>query len=173
MQPKTSGDAYKPKWRHFHPQSRVWLMNPFPHEVHFYVADESNVQYKYILPGNTTSELPGGMIATLGVKTIVDEMIQNNSQDVLRIWDEEVRKKYEDKVIKKYKEAPENRFATNGAKEINLGMTYDEDESDQPEVKTNEEEPAFPELAESSVDETKPDIEPAFTSSGPQVIEED
>lgn len=170
MQPNTRGDSFKPKWRHFHPQARVWVLNPFNHDVEFKVADDYNNQYTYKMPANSTSELPGGMIATLGLKAIIDEMIQNNSEDLLRIWDEDVRKKYEDQVIQKVKEAPENRFAKNGpAGEIDLGVK--EDDNDEPQEiidEAKEEEKAFPAL-----DDAPPEVVPAFTSDAPQVIEED
>lgn len=109
MQPQSQSDnrradGFKPKWRHFHPMDRVWVNNPFDHDVMYQVADEYNRPYKYVLPAHKVSELPGGAIATLGVKAIVDELIQNTPSDEMRMWDENVRKKHEDSIIMREKQ---------------------------------------------------------------------
>ena len=91
----TKQDAYKPRWKHFHPQSTVWVKNPFDHDVEFQVADEYDRPIKYVMPKGKVSELPGGAVATLGVKRIVDELIQNSPTDKGRMWDENVRTKFE------------------------------------------------------------------------------
>lgn len=109
MQPQSQSDnrradGFKPKWRHFHPMDRVWVNNPFDHDVMYQVADEYNRPYKYVLPAHKVSELPGGAIATLGVKAIVDELIQNTPGDEMRMWDENVRLKHETDIIMREKQ---------------------------------------------------------------------
>lgn len=143
MQPSTA-DGYKPKWRHFHPQSTVWVQNPLSHDVVFQVADEHNNPYQYKLPQNKTSELPGGAVATLGVKAIVDELIQNDKNDVLRIWDEQVRSKYEEQVILRIKEASVRPQASGPVGEIDLSVTASDEAPD--DVPESTEETAFPDL---------------------------
>lgn len=123
MQPTSKADQFEPKWRHFHPQSTVWVQNPFDHDVIYQVADEQNVGYQYRLPANKVSELPGGMIATLGVKEIVDQLIMNDKSDALRIWDKEVRLKYEEKVILRVKDAPAQVASQSEGGEIDLSVT--------------------------------------------------
>lgn len=143
MQPQSRNDAFQPKWRHFHPQSVVWVQNVLPHDVVFKVADEHDVQYEYKMPAGKISELPGGSVATLGVKAIVDELIQNNKNDVLRIWDKEVRGKYEDEVILRVKDAPskEDRLGQGGTINLGVGLSVAEEE-DEP----------LPEIAEEAVE---------------------
>lgn len=96
--------GFKPKWRHFHPAARIWVQNPFDHDVVFKVADEYNRPWMYRLPAGKVSELPGGSIATLGIKAIVDELIQNSKDDAMLMWDQGVRKKHEDTIILREKE---------------------------------------------------------------------
>lgn len=128
MQPNKS-DQYKPRWKHYHPQSTVWVQNPFDYDIVYQVADEHNIPYTYRLPANKISELPGGAIATLGVKEIIDTLIQNDKKDQLRIWDEEIRTKYEQQVIVRVKEAPVNISQSSPAGEIDLSVkTSDIDE---------------------------------------------
>jgi hypothetical protein len=143
MQPQSRADQFEPNWRHFHPQSTVWVQNPYDEDIIFYVADEMNQQYKYKMPGLKVSELPGGAVATLGVKEIVDRMIQNNKDEILRIWDKEVRSKYEDRIIVKIKEAPLTSERT-VAGEINLGSSEETVAEDFAEEAPVEEEQAFP-----------------------------
>lgn len=152
MQPQTSKDSFQPKWRHFHAQSIVWVQNVLNHDVVFGVADEYNNQYQYRLPAGRVSELPGGAVATLGVKAIVDELIQNNKNDVLRIWDKDVRARYEDEIILRIKEAPlSEQRSTSGM--IDLSVKTDNDEAAPAEVPVksepiaeSEEEEAFAEV---------------------------
>lgn len=120
-QQQNQTDAYQPKWRHFHTQSTVWVQNILTHDVIYQVADEHNNSYQYRLPAGKVSELPGGPVATLGVKAIVDELIQNNQNDVLRIYEPAVRAKYEEDIILRIKEAP-MREAKGPSGEINLGI---------------------------------------------------
>jgi len=123
MQPKTNRpDGYTPRWRHFHTQSTVWAQNPLDHDVVFNVADEHDNSYAYRMKSGEISELPGGAVATLGVKTLVDELIQNNKSDLLRIYEPAVRAKYEDEIIMRIKDAP-MREAKAGGGEIDLSMS--------------------------------------------------
>lgn len=154
MNPQSKADAYAPKWRHFHPQATVWVHNPFDHDVVFQVADEHNNPYQYRMPAGKTSELPGGAVATLGVKAIVDEMIQNDPKDVYSVHEAGVRQKYEDKIILRIKEAPaiENRVHRG---EVNLSVSDDaiEDADDSEQVKVDA--PAFPDAGTAFDDEPK------------------
>jgi hypothetical protein len=118
---QTSPDSFQSKWTIFHPQATVWVQNVLDHDVVFQVADEHDNPYQYRLPTGKVSELPGGAVATLGVKAIVDELIQNNRNDVLRIWDREVRDRYEAEIILKVKEAPlKEQQAKSGVIDLSL-----------------------------------------------------
>lgn len=160
MQPKAqtaqqSSSGWEPKWRHFHPLERVWVQNPFDHDVVFQVADEFNRPFKYKLPAKKVSELPGGAIATLGVKAIVDELIQNDDKDNMRMWDKNVRGKHENNIIMRLKET--SPIATNSATpgEIDLSVKS----SDAPAVESTTEtvpETAFPGLNEPQLAELPP-----------------
>jgi hypothetical protein len=118
---------FEPKWRHFHPQSRVWVKNPFDHDVIFYVADEANEQYQYKMPSNRISELPGGAIATLGVKEIVDRLIGQSSVDATHIWVLRTRAKYEAQIIVKIKDPPQRAAKATGG-EVNLASDFSEED---------------------------------------------
>lgn len=125
-QPAPATNTYEPKWRHFHPLSRIWVQNPFEHDVVFQVADEYNRPFRYRLPAGKVSELPGGAIATLGVKAIVDELIQNSKPDEMRMWDKTVRAKYEAQIIMREKESTAQVGSVNPG-EIDLGVKSDVD----------------------------------------------
>lgn len=177
MQPQqvsnTKADDFKPKYRHFHPQSVVWVQNPFSHDVVYQVADEYNRPYQYRLPAGKVSELPGGMIATLGIKEIVDELIQNSKEDIVHIWETGVRQKYEDQIIMRFKEAPEHETVAGGGAEVNLGVRgkkaeqFDEDAPE--EVVEDKPEEPFPNLVQ------KPTVSSETIANLPaeQLIEED
>lgn len=140
MDQKPREDGFKPKYRHFHPHDRVWIKNPFEHDVVYQVADEYNRPFKYRLPAGKVSELPGGAIATLGVKAIVDELIQNTPSDVLLMWDERTRSKHEETVIQAVKSTKLRTDSANPG-EINLGTAADEaeleeEDFEEPEVDT-------------------------------------
>lgn len=156
MQPQSAqaADGFEPKYRHFHPNSRIWVQNPFDHDIVFQVADEKNNPFQYTMPAHAISELPGGAIATLGVKRIVDELIQNNKDDEMRMWDKGVRKKHEDAIIVRYKEtSPRNISPETGV--IDLSVKG----GDMEEIATVEapkEEEAFPGLNEGA----KPKLAP-------------
>lgn len=137
-----SRNTFQPKWTHFHPQSTVWVMNPFEHDVEYKVADERGTQYSYRMPAGKTSELPGGAIATLGVKAIVDEMIQNDPKDIYSMWERSVREKYENKIILRVKEAPQTKTEINNG-EVNLGVGSDIEEEVEPIIDTTEQ-PVLP-----------------------------
>lgn len=136
MQPQTAAndlgrreDGFKPKYRHFPPTDRVWVKNPFEHDVVYQVADEYNRPFRYRLPcrdrdGNLgcISELPGGAIATLGVKAIVDEMIQNSEEDNLLMWDERIRGKHEALIIKQVRSTMPQADAAHPG-EVNLASS--------------------------------------------------
>lgn len=143
MQPNQSrADGYAPKWRHFHPQSTVWVQNPFDHDVVFQVADEHNTPYQYRMPKGRVSELPGGAVATLGVKAIVDELIQVNKEDVFHMWDASVRAKHEAAIIVRYKEAPISQEIQRGG-EVNLATTDRDFAAEEEEIAEEPEEIAF------------------------------
>lgn len=178
MQPNTRADQYKPKWRHFHPQATVWVQNPFDDDVVFQVADEYNNAYQYRLPAGKVSELPGGMIATLGVKEIVDRLIMNDKDDVLRIWEAAVREKHEAKVILRVKEAP----LTTGSRQpdgiVDLSVTNKTDEPElditTPEVaKPVQQEQAFPNLKRGKAKSAVSDIAAASVGKKDQIVETD
>jgi hypothetical protein len=140
-------DGFKPKYHHFHPNDRVWLRNPFDHDVVFQVADEYNNPFKYRLPRGKVSELPGGAIATLGVKAIVDELIQNSEQDNLLMWDERIRAKHEKAIIVQVR-SMSPRVDANRPGEINLGSSTDDMPQEEEDVPAPPEE-AFPGLNDS------------------------
>lgn len=118
---------FEPKWRHFHPQSRVWVENPFDEDIVFYVADEANEQWKYRMKANAVSELPGGAVATLGVKEIVDRLIGESSNDAVHIWVLKTRAKYESRIIKRIKEPPQ-KAARHASGEIDLSAGVNKDD---------------------------------------------
>lgn len=141
-QPKRD-DGFQPKWRHFHPQATVWVHNPLDHDVVFNVADEFNNPYQYRMRAGKTSELPGGAVATLGVKALVDELIQGDPKDVYSQWESAVRAKWEDKVILRVKEAPASAQPVNrGEVDLTTSSDPDEDEADSEQVQADA--PAFP-----------------------------
>lgn len=157
MEPQTAAngqraDGFTPKYRHFPPTDRVWVRNPFEHDIVYQVADEYNRPFRYRLPckdhnGNLgcVSELPGGAIATLGVKQIVDELIQNdsaNNENTLLMWDPRVRAKHElDIIVKIASVAPKIDPSNPG--EVNLGGSSDDIPAAAPEAPAAPEE-AFP-----------------------------
>lgn len=150
MQPQTAAappqeTGFKPKWRHFHPLDRVWLQNPFDKDIVFQVADEYNRPFKYLLRAHEVSELPGGAIATLGVKRIVDQLIQNNKDDTAKLWDPGIRAKYEADVIMRIKEgrAPATDGGVPGVVDLSVQKT-DSNIAPPPPAKPAEE--AFPGL---------------------------
>lgn len=140
-----SNDGYAPKYRQFHPQSTVWVQNPFDRDVVFQVADEHNNAYQYKIGPNATAELPGGAVATLGVKAIVDELIQNSKEDVLRIWDKDVRAKHEDRIILRVKEAAIKTDKITPSGEIDLSVNKENNVEDEP-IETASEEVPFPDI---------------------------
>jgi len=107
MQPQKDNtpDPYKPKWRHFHPADTVWVFNPLTHDVKYNCTDELGVKYEYIIPAQQKSRLPGGLIATLGLKHIIDELIQANPVDAAMLYDTPTRTRYESDVIRRVKSA--------------------------------------------------------------------
>lgn len=129
MQPDKAAQ-YQPKWRHFHTQDVVFVKNPFEFSIFFKVADEHNQQWEYEMPAGKISELPGGMIATLGLKQIVDRLIGQHKEDAIRIWEPSVRKKYEDQVIVKVKLAP-NTAANTPSGPVDLSASAEEDDTEQ------------------------------------------
>ena len=160
-------DSFQPRWRHFHPQSIVWVQNPFDHTVEFKVADERDIQYTYELPANKISELPGGPIATLGIKKLVDMMVLGNKDEALRIWDQDVRAKHEAKIIMRIKEAPLMNKESLGGK-IDLSVKARQED-------TKEETTAIPSIKkeEAFADLKKPDIKPIINEAEDQLVEVD
>lgn len=168
MQPKANKNQFTPKWRHFHPQATVWVQNPFDHDVVFQVADEHNVPFQYRMQAHKVAELPGGAIATLGVKAIVDELIQGNDKDVFLMWDANTRKKYEDQIILREKEAPIMQDIARGG-EVDLTTSSGSDEPEELEPVDEEEVPfedepeavAVPDEDEEAFADAQPIVEPA------------
>lgn len=165
MANESKSDGYLTKWRHFHPQSTVWVKNPLGHDVVFNVADEHNNPYQYRMPQGKTSELPGGAVATLGVKAIVDELIQSSPTDSLAMWEIGVRSKYEAEIIVRYKEAP-TRVKNQETGEINLGTVSNNDE-EEVEIVEEEEAPNYPTKADPVEAETRT-LNPRSEYSAPQ-----
>lgn len=144
MQPNTRTDQFQPKWRHFHPQATVWVINPFDHEVVFRVADENNYQSEYHIQARERAELPGGAIATLGVKAIIDELIQNSKDDMANLYNLDVRARYEEKVILRVKDAPSASLAAGTGGPIDLSIKSDVEKKE--EEKKKEEVAPFAEV---------------------------
>lgn len=137
-------DGFKPKWRHFHPQATVWVNNPLDHDVTFNVADEFDNPHKYRMRAGKTSELPGGAVATLGVKAIIDELIQNDPKDVFSQWEDNVRRKWEDKIILRIKEAPMSaQMVQRGEVDLSVDEGAEVQAEDSEPVSVDR--PAFPE----------------------------
>lgn len=168
-------DSFAPKWRHFHPQATVWVHNPLDHDVVFNVADEFNNPYQYRMRAGKTSELPGGAVATLGVKALVDELIQGDPKDVYSQWEAGVRQKWEDQIILRVKEAPASAQPTNRG-EVDLTTSDDAvDEDDSSEQVNVDNAPAFPSRTQEPVAPIAPPIASIADSSLPTnnvVIEE-
>ena len=168
-------DSFAPKWRHFHPQATVWVHNPLDHDVVFNVADEFNNPYQYRMRAGKTSELPGGAVATLGVKALVDELIQGDPKDVYSQWEAGVRQKWEDKIILRVKEAPASAQPTNRG-EVDLTTSSDSiDEDDDTEQVSVDAPQAFPSRTQEPVHQPTPppisDIAGASLPSNNVVIE--
>lgn len=135
---------YESKWRTFSPQATVWVQNPLDHDVVYKVADEYNQQFEYVIPRGKVAELPGGKIAELGLKRIVDEIIQN-SKEHARMYQKEYRSQVEDEVILRVKEAPAPKAGVVNTGPIDLSSGDINAEAEKP-VKEEEEEkpnPAF------------------------------
>jgi hypothetical protein len=155
---------FTPKYRHFHPQATLFMRNPFDEDIVFQVADEHNVPYDYRLPAHKICELPGGMVATLGLKAIVDKLIGDAGTDLVRIWDPSVRKEYEGKVIVRVREAPQQAAGGVGG-EVNLATTEEEiAERDEMPVVAAEE--AFPGAKRDRAEDSGPADLPAPPPSG-------
>lgn len=100
-----TNDGYQPNWTHFNPSDVVFVQNPFDHEVYWDVFDaERNRQVRYKIGPNERAELTGGLVHTLGVKALVDALIQQNGNK-LQMWDPVTRAKYEEQVIIKVKQS--------------------------------------------------------------------
>lgn len=163
MQPKENKNQFTPKWRHFHPQATVWVQNPFDHDVVFQVADEHNIPFQYRIQAHKVAELPGGAIATLGVKEIVNEMIQGNDKDIYLMWDFNTRAKYEKQVILREKQAPVMQDIARGG-EIDLTTSSVDEEPDE-EVVDEEEVPFADETEEEDFADAEPIVEPSNHSA--------
>lgn len=159
-------DGFLPKWRHFSPHDRIWLQNPFDHDVVFQVADEYNRPFKYRLGAHKVSELPGGAIATLGVKSIVDELIQNNKGDEMQMWNPVVRKKHEDSIILREKSTSPTGSITQ-AGEVDLTVApNDMDATKQAQEASTAPEQAFPGLNQTLASEPVLTPLPAAAANG-------
>lgn len=164
QQTPAQANGFKPKWRIFGPLTRVWVSNPFTHDVVYQVADEHNRPFRYRLPAGKVSELPGGAIATLGVKHIVDELIQNSKEDMVRMWDEVVRARHEKGIILRVKESsPLTSSALGG--EVDLSVNNGETDESQ-NLPAAAPEQAFPGLNQQAVSTPGLDPLPITTRSG-------
>ena len=167
MPPNQANDGYTPRYRQFAPQSIVWVQNPFDHDVEFQVADELNRPFMYVLPSHKVSELPGGSVATLGVKKIVDELIQNSEKDTLSIWDLPIRAKYEEQVIVREKDAPSRTEQTTAGGTIDLSVKSTEVAKEEVSTKSSvkEKPEEFPDLKKvppstaTSAKQANPDVQ--------------
>lgn len=97
---------------------------------------------QYNLPAHRISELPGGSVATLGLKAIIDEMIQNDDKAALSLYDLNVRARFEEKVLVSVVEAPMVTADTQtGLIDLSVGK------GEQPKVEEAEKvEEAFPDV---------------------------
>lgn len=178
MQPKQQRrDQFTPKWRHFHPQSKLYVKNPFDEDIEFQVADDQNVPWLYKMPGKKVSELPGGPIATLGLKHIVDKMIGESKSDAIRIWEPTVREAYEAQVIVKVIEAPQIRDKEGPTGPIDLAIGED-DATDTPVEPVKKEEQAFPDARPTEPEQRTaavgaPPLSTAGIGDTPQIVEDD
>lgn len=93
---KDSG--YAPKYRHFPEGGEIVIFNPLDRDIIYNVATDLGT-FGYILKKNKRSVVQGGMVATLGVKLIVDELITRDPNLASRVWDLDVRAKFEKDVI--------------------------------------------------------------------------
>lgn len=152
---RSSNDQFTPRWRHFHPQATLFVRNPFNDDIVFNVADEHNQPYAYRMPAGKVCELPGGAVATLGLKEIVDRLIGENGTDAIRIWEPTVREKYEATVIVRVREAPQ-RAGSGPRGEVNLvAADEDIDAPDERATATAANEPAFPDAKRPSAPQPK------------------
>lgn len=166
-----AADGYKNNYRLFSPQSTLWIINPLGYDINFNVADENNIQYQYTLPKGATSELPGGSVATLGLKALIDEMIQTEKKDMLRIYDADVRKEYEDRVIIRFKEAANREKVPTAGGTIDLSVKSNDTSDDEvEEVEAVEEE--FPGLKQAEDKQKVTDIAEASLGAKNAVINE-
>lgn len=142
MQPNTDTLNY----RHFFPGEIVRVLNPFDEDIEFFVADELDRKIPYIMPANQESELPGGPIATLGVKEIVDRKMHEENM-ATQMWVLTERAKVEDRIITFYKPSPQSQLVQEdqgGSVNLSTGSAPVEDPAFAEEVEIEEE--AFPEL---------------------------
>lgn len=157
-------DSYTPRWRHFHPQATLYLKNPFDEDIYFQVADEHNTPFTYKLGALARCELPGGAVATLGLKEIVDRLIGDNKTDAVRIWEPSVRERYEAQVIIRVKEPPTTGAGIGAGGTVDLSSGVDEDDLDERDdaPTSHKDEVAFPSAATG-----KPAAAPAPTMPPP------
>lgn len=190
MQPNTrqKKDPLAPKWRHFHPQAKLIMKNPFNEDIEFQVADEHNVPYTYRLPRGKVCELPGGAVATLGLKKVIDRLIGENNE-VVRTYEPSVRQKYEAQVIVKVIDPPQLKQRSGPDGPIDLAQAEeDAAESDAPEQTEDQEVQTFPDArphqqpsapplpirdANRRYDPEAPELSHAGISNEPQVIEQE
>lgn len=170
---RESRDQFQPKWRHFHPQSTLYMRNPFKEDIKFQVADERNQPWWYVLKAGKVNELPGGPIATLGLKAVIDKMIGESKEDAIRIWEPSVREKYESQVIVRVKEAPQREKDSGPQGVIDLSQPDGEDDADAPEELEAEAEPEFPDARKTAQRPSSPVPAGHGLSNKDQVIEED
>jgi len=139
-----SNKSFTPKWRHFPPTSTVWIHNPFDDDIKFKFADEHNRQFTAVMPAHETSELPGGSIATLGVKKIIDRSIQNSKEDAAQMWNLKIRAKHEKELIVGYRDAPLVSSDGKDGGTINLKSKLSRNDAVVDEVEEEEEQPVMP-----------------------------
>lgn len=119
--------GFTPKFRQIHPQATLWIKNPLSYDIEFQVADEINRKFLYKLPAGRVSELPGGSVATLGLKRLVDEILSTGrdaegKETTLKVLDPLSRAAVEKDVIVKERRAPQVAQAETPGGPINLGV---------------------------------------------------
>jgi len=95
-------NSFTPKWTHFPEGGELVIFNPLDRDVVFPVSTDAG-RFMYVLKKNTKNTVQGGMVATQGVKLIVDELITREPKSEARIWDPSVRAKFEKEIILRYK----------------------------------------------------------------------
>lgn len=142
---------YKPNWKHYHPYDTVWVQNPFDDKIEWDVAEDIlpggiPVKNTYTIDPHAKAELPGGMIATLGVKIMVDRLMQEAGEDV-QMWNLEKRAEYEEKIVLRVKSVTPPEAKKGESQAINLTQKETKTTAKEtPKTEAPKVEPEFPQL---------------------------